>query len=123
MHANIITTDFETNCKLVLTETIINSINEAVDILSNEFDYAIDVSRLSNPSGIILMLANPSNNYTISILSITSSIDESINLVYYEVDKTNIDTLTVRRSADYVSSENFLEQVIILMNCENTIVS
>ena len=123
MNANIITTDFETNCKLVLTETIINSINEAVDILSNEFDYVIDVSRLSNPYGIVLMLANPSNNYTISILSITSSIDESIDLVYYEVYKTNLDTLTVRRSANYVSSENFLEQVIILMNCENTIVS
>ena len=123
MHTNIITTDFATNCKLVLTETIINSINEAVDILSNEFDYVIDVARLSNQYGIVLMLANPSNNYPVSILSITSSIDESIDLVYYEVDKTNLDTLTLRRTADYVSSENFLEQVIILMNCENTIVS
>lgn len=121
MYANIITTDFETNCNLILHDNIINSIEAAAYILSNEFKYEVGISNLSNIYGIILMLADSSTNYTVSILSVTSSIDESINLVYYEVDKTNIDTLTVRRSADYVSPENLLEQVFILMNCETTL--
>ena len=122
MKTENITLDFSKNCNLILSIEALSAIDLGFKKLVETRRYNLDISKLSTPFGLCVLLGDTSSG-DISILTITSSVHDSIDLSYYELDQNNTDYVKLKKSADYVSPENFLEQLHILITCENTIVS
>jgi len=108
-----ITENLTKDQKLKLDPCIIKLVKliEKQSIKSGPF---FKVHDTENKKGLLISIKDQSlNNDSITFVSITSTIENSVNLKTY---LTKNDKILNTTEADFVAYENLLEQLIILMN-------